>query len=254
MGDTLSDADRDRMRRGGVLPLTSEQGLAAFDAALGTGTPLVAPLALDLAALGQAAEAGLLPPLLAGLVRAPRSRRAAPAGPTLAQHLGGLSPEDQDRLVLEAVQTQVAAVLGHDSGAAVPAGRAFSELGFDSLIAVELRNRLAAATGLRLPSTLVFDYPNAGALAAHLAERLRPAVVSPVVALLAELDQLEQSLRAATADDEERSRVTARLHGLLSAWQGTSAAPAGGTALAEELETATDDEMFDLLGKEFGIS
>ncbi|SNT10733.1 Acyl transferase domain-containing protein, partial [Streptosporangium subroseum] len=252
MGETLTDADRDRMRRGGVLPLTAEQGLAAFDAALGTGTALVAPLALDPAALGQAAEFGLLPPLLAGLVRAPRSRRAAPAGPTLGRRLDGLSPEDQDRLVLEAVQAQVAAVLGHDSGAAVPAGRAFTELGFDSLTAVELRNRLMAATELRLPSTLVFDYPNAGALAAHLAERLRPAVVSPVVALLAELDQLEQGLRAATADDEERSRVTARLNSLLAGWQG--AASTGGAVLAEELETATDDEMFDLLGKEFGIS
>ncbi|MEV6863862.1 type I polyketide synthase [Streptosporangium subroseum] len=252
MGETLTGADRDRMRRGGVLPLTPGQGLAAFDAALGTRTALVAPLAVDPAALGQAAEFGLLPPLLAGLVRAPRSRRAAPAGPTLGRRLDGLSPEDQDRLVLEAVQAQVAAVLGHDSGAAVPAGRAFTELGFDSLTAVELRNRLMAATELRLPSTLVFDYPNAGALAAHLAERLRPAVVSPVVALLAELDQLEQGLRAATADDEERSRVTARLNGLLAGWQG--AASTGGAVLAEELETATDDEMFDLLGKEFGIS
>jgi hypothetical protein len=77
-------------------------------------------------------------------------------------------------------------------------------------------------------------------------------VVSPVVALMAELDQLEQGLRAATADDEERSRVTARLNSLLAGWQG--AASTGGAVLAEELETATDDEMFDLLGKEFGIS
>ncbi|MFK3983762.1 SDR family NAD(P)-dependent oxidoreductase [Micromonospora sp. NPDC050397] len=254
MGGSLSDVERERMRRGGVLPLTPEQGLAAFDAALGTGTALVAPLALDPAALGQAAEAGLLPPLLAGLVRAPRGRRATPTGPTLGQRLDGLSAADQDRLVLDAVQTQVAAVLGHDSGAAVPAGRAFSELGFDSLTAVDLRNRLMAVTGLRLPSTLVFDYPNAAALAEHLAERLRPVVVSPVVALLAELDQLEQGLRTTTADDEERSRVTARLTGLLAAWHGTGAAPTVGVALADELETATDDEMFDLLGKEFGIS
>ncbi|MBP2706922.1 SDR family NAD(P)-dependent oxidoreductase [Microbispora sp. RL4-1S] len=252
MGEALTRADRERMRRGGVLPLTAEQGLAAFDAALSAGTPVVAPLALDPAGLGQAAEAGLLPPLLAGLARAPRGRRAAPTGPTLDQRLSGLSPEDQDRLVLETVQGQVAAVLGHDSGAAVPAGRAFSELGFDSLTAVDLRNRLMAVTGLRLPSTLVFDYPNVGALAAHLADRLRPAAVSPVEALLAELDELERGMRAATADDEDRSRVTARLNSLLAAWQG--AATSGGTALVEELETASDDEMFDLLGKEFGIS
>ncbi|WP_203794871.1 SDR family NAD(P)-dependent oxidoreductase, partial [Actinoplanes derwentensis] len=251
MGET---ADLARMRRGGILPLTAEQGLAAFDAALGAGVPVIAPLALDPAALGQAAAAGMLPPLLAGLIRTPRQRAEAPAGPSLGQRLTGLSEDDQDRLVLDVVRDQVAAVLGHDSGAAVPAGRAFSELGFDSLTAVELRNRLGAATGLRLPSTLVFDYPNAGTLAAHLVERLRPAVVSPMVALLAELDQLERGLLDTSADEQDRSRVTARLHGLLAAWQGTGTAPAGGASLADELESASDDQMFDLLGKEFGIS
>ncbi|MEE1827352.1 SDR family NAD(P)-dependent oxidoreductase [Streptomyces sp. BE20] len=257
MGESLTDADRERMRRGGVLPLTAEQGLAALDAALGTGEPLVAPLALDPAALGQAAEVGLLPPLLAGLVRAPRSRRDVSAGPALGRRLEGLPAEDQDRIVLEAVQGQVAAVLGYDSGAAVPVARPFSELGFDSLIAVDLRNRLMAVTGLRLPSTLVFDYPNTAALAAHLAERLRPATVSSVAALLAELDRLEKGLQAASAGDDERSRVTARLHGLLAAWQGADTVPTGGTGgavLVDELEAATDDEMFDLIGKEFGIS
>ncbi|MFE7563897.1 phosphopantetheine-binding protein, partial [Kitasatospora sp. NPDC057500] len=250
----LADADRDRMRRGGVLPLTAEQGLAAFDAALGSARALVAPLSLDRAALGQAAAVGMLPPLLAGLVRAPRGHRAVPAGPTLGERLDGLPAEEQDRLVLEAVQTQVAAVLGHDSAAAVPVGRAFNELGFDSLTAVELRNRLTAVTGLRLPSTLVFDYPNAGVLAAHLVERLRPAAVSPTAALLLELDRFEQELRTVSPDAEGRSRVTARLHGLLASWKSADAARTGGSVLADELESATDDEVFDLLGKEFGIS
>ncbi|WP_344820574.1 type I polyketide synthase, partial [Actinoplanes cyaneus] len=250
MGGTLGDAERRRMRAGGIVPLTAEQGLAAFDAALATQSPVVAALGLDPAALGQAAEAGLLPPLLSGLARTPR-KTAAPTGPLLGARLAGLAAEDQDRIVLETVQAQVAAVLGHESSSAVPPGRAFQELGFDSLTAVDLRNRLMTVTGLRLPSTLVFDYPNAAALAGHLAEQLRPEVVSPVVALLAELDQLEQGLRATAADDTERSRVTARLAGLLAAWQG---GPGGGASLAQELETATDDEMFDLLGKEFGIS
>ncbi|WP_433789716.1 SDR family NAD(P)-dependent oxidoreductase [Actinoplanes sp. CA-252034] len=251
MGGTLGDAERRRLRAGGIVPLTTEQGLAAFDAAVAADRPVVAALGLDTAALAQAAAAGMLPPLLSGLVRAPRERRDVPAGPLLGARLAGLSATDQDRIVLETVQAQVAAVLGHDSGAAVPAGRAFSELGFDSLTAVDLRNRLMTVTGLRLPSTLVFDYPNAAVLAEHLAGELRPEVVSPVVALLAELDQLEQGLRATTPDDGERSQVTARLAGLLAAWQGGGA---GATDLVQELATATDDEMFDLLGKEFGIS
>ncbi|MCM4084180.1 type I polyketide synthase [Paractinoplanes hotanensis] len=251
MGSTLTEPERRRLKLGGIIPLTANQGLAAFDAAIAGGQPLVAPLALDPAALGQAAAAGLLPPMLAGLARAPRGPQAILTGPALDQRLAGLSEEDQNRIVLETVQAQVAAVLGHESEADVPAGRAFSELGFDSLTAVDLRNRLMAVTGRKLPSTLVFDYPNAGALAAHLADEMRPAVVSPVVALLAELDQIEQGLRTAgTADDDERKRVTARLTGLLAAWQGDTAA----ISLADELEAATDDEVFDLLDKEFGIS
>ncbi len=259
MGRTLGDGERRRMRAGGIVPLSAEQGLAAFDAAVGAGVPRVAALGLDPAALGQAAAVGMLPPLLSGLVRAPRGRQATPAGPLLGTRLAGLSAEEQDRVVLETVQAQVAAVLGHDSGSAVPPARAFNELGFDSLTAVDLRNRLMTVTGLRLPSTLVFDYPNAAALAGHLAERLRPEVVSPIAALMTELDQWERGLTATAADDAERSQVTARLTSLLAAWQsdapdgGPGAAPAG-VGLVDEIETATDDEMFDLLGKEFGIS
>src|SRR5262249_39903036 len=119
---------------------------------------------------------------LRGLVRTPVQRRAATSSP-----LAGVPVERYRDVLLDLVRGQVAVVLGHGSAAAVDPDRAFTELGFDSLTAVELRNRLATATGLRLPATLVFDYPTARALATHLggelptsgaAPELPPAVVS----------------------------------------------------------------------------
>ncbi|WP_253267543.1 acyl carrier protein, partial [Streptomyces sp. NL15-2K] len=178
MGNALTDADRERMRRGGVLPLTAEQGLAAFDAALGAGRPHVAPLALDLAALREATGA---PALLRGLVRAPARSTADTA---LGRRLADLPAEQRDAAVLGLVRAQVADVLGYGRAEDVEPERAFSDLGFDSLSAVELRNRLATVTGLRLTSTLVFDYPNALVLAGQIGAELAgaaPATAAPML-------------------------------------------------------------------------
>ncbi|WP_308408760.1 SDR family NAD(P)-dependent oxidoreductase, partial [Streptomyces sp. AC627_RSS907] len=175
MGEALTDTDRDRMRRGGILPLTVEQGLAAFDAALGSGRPVVAALGVDTAALR---TVDYVPPLLAGLV--PGRAKATP-GSSLAQRLATLPEHERGRTLLALVSGQVAAVLGYASPAQLDPERAFNELGFDSLTAVELRNRLATVTGLRLPSTLVFDYPNTTLLASFLGARLSSAHGSAVV-------------------------------------------------------------------------
>ncbi|MEE1824200.1 beta-ketoacyl synthase N-terminal-like domain-containing protein, partial [Streptomyces sp. BE20] len=175
-----TDADRERMRRGGVLPLTAEQGLAAFDAALSGGRPLVAALAVDTAVLREAIGA---PTLLRGLVHTPGGPAA---GTSLGLRLAGLPVEQRVTAVLGLIRAQVSDVLGYDRAEDVDPKRAFNELGFDSLTAVELRNRLAAATGLRLPSTLVFDYPNATLLAGHVGAELAgaaPAVAAPVPAV-----------------------------------------------------------------------
>ncbi|WP_425548284.1 SDR family NAD(P)-dependent oxidoreductase, partial [Actinoplanes cyaneus] len=166
MGGTLGDGDRERMRRGGIVPLSVEQGLAAFDAALGSNRAVVAALGVDTAALR---TADYVPPLLSGLVPA---RAAVPAENSLARRLAGLPERDRARVLQALVSTHVGGVLGYAATDQLDPERAFSELGFDSLTAVELRNRLAAATGLRLPSTLVFDYPNAVVLAAYLAGEL----------------------------------------------------------------------------------
>jgi hypothetical protein len=110
-------------------------------------------------ALRAQARAGSLPALLRGLVKVP-AQAAEPAGGSLAQRLAGVPEDERESVVLELVQAQVAAVLGHESGAAIDPDRAFKDMGFDSLASVGLRNRLGKITALRLPATLVFDDPD----------------------------------------------------------------------------------------------
>nr|WLD30100.1 GomC [Streptomyces rubellomurinus] len=163
MGAQLDAADLARLERTGVGALSQERGLDLFDLALGSEAALLAPVRLDPAALRSQARAGLLPALLRGLAPVP-ARRAASGG-SLAQRLAGVERSERERIVLDAVREQVAAVLGHASAAAVDTERAFKDLGFDSLSAVELRNRLTQATGVRLPATLIFDHPTPAAVA-----------------------------------------------------------------------------------------
>ncbi|MGW3406305.1 SDR family NAD(P)-dependent oxidoreductase, partial [Streptomyces zhihengii] len=147
---------------------STEQGLALFDAALGLSAAHVVPVRLDLAAVRAAGE---VPALLRGLVTG-RVRRgvaqASGAGLALAQRLRSMPGARRAQVLLELVRGSAAAVLGHASVDAVGERQAFKDLGFDSLTAVELRNRLTAATGLRLPATLVFDYPSPAVLTDHL--------------------------------------------------------------------------------------
>ncbi|WSK48184.1 SDR family NAD(P)-dependent oxidoreductase [Micromonospora zamorensis] len=181
-----ADLDPDavqRISRGGLALITPEDGLGLLDAA-GQRTAVV-PLRLT---SGRTAPT-TVHPLLRNLVRAGRrgTARAATGDASLVQRLGALRPAEQREAFLDLVRTHVASVLGHGSGQAVAPGKAFQETGFDSLAAVELRNGLNAATGLRLPATLVFDHPSPAALAAHLHETLfgadltgAPEVTAPV--------------------------------------------------------------------------
>ncbi|MFI0736450.1 type I polyketide synthase [Streptomyces sp. NPDC021225] len=183
MTEGLGATDRARMARGGLAPLTDEQGLALLDTAGTVDEAVLLATPLDFRALRAQAAAGALPPILRGLVRVPARRAAAAAdaaGATAAEapaalraRLAGLpGPAERTGALLELVRTQAAAVLGHGAAETVDAEGEFRELGFDSLTAVELRNRLAAATGLRLATTLVFDHPSPAALARHMAEQL----------------------------------------------------------------------------------
>ncbi len=168
----LSAGDRARIARSGMLTLSAQEGLECFDAALATPQALLVGMRLDGAALRAQARAGLLPALLRGLVRA-GPRRAG--GGSLAARLTGLREGERERVTLEAVRSEVALVLGYRSLDAVDPSRTFKDLGFDSLTAIELRNRLAGVTALRLPATLVFDYPTPLALAGFLTQALTEA-------------------------------------------------------------------------------
>ncbi|MGD0063774.1 MAG: SDR family NAD(P)-dependent oxidoreductase [Streptosporangiaceae bacterium] len=167
----LTDTDVARVQRSGVLPLSSADGLALFDAALATRRDQLVPVRLDpgLLSYGDPAE---VPPLLRALYRGPARRLAgqARAGetPELRERLLRLPAAERQALLTDLICTSAAAVLGHENADLLHAGHAFRDLGVDSLTAVELRNRLNAATGLLLPATLVFDHPTPADLAAHL--------------------------------------------------------------------------------------
>ncbi|WP_285223081.1 type I polyketide synthase, partial [Frankia nepalensis] len=174
MAAQLTTANQDRLARTGMTPLTPHRGLTLFDTALTLGAASLTPVVYDASVLR--ARGAELPPLLRGLVRGPvqRALAAAAAQPeqSLAQRLTGLSAADRAKAVLDVVRAQVAATLGYESAEGVAADRGFKDLGLDSLTAVELRNRLGKATSLRLPATLVFNFPTPGELAGHLVAEL----------------------------------------------------------------------------------
>jgi acyl carrier protein len=249
----LGAAGRGRAR-GAVLPLDTAHGLDLLDAALDADSALAVAVHIDLATLRTQAQAGPLPPLWRALVRAPAAQPTAPSGGTLRQQLAGLPEAGQHELILRLVRTQAAAVLGHPSVEPVRPGAAFRDLGFDSLTAIELRNRLAAATGLRLPATLAFDQPTPQALADWLRaaigqDGIAPAPAAPV---LTELDKLRSVLSGINPDEIERAKITARLEALLSDWKSVNG-QANGDAAGIELDSVTDNEMFDYIDKEFGL-
>ncbi|OIJ88198.1 type I polyketide synthase, partial [Streptomyces monashensis] len=188
----LGDADQARAGRGGVLAITATEGMELFDAALASGQALLVPIKMDLrGARSGAAAGGPVPHLLRGLVPVGRqqARAAAAKDGDLRRRLAGLDTAEQQALLLDLVRTQAAVVLGHSGADGVRADTAFNEAGFDSLTSVEMRNRLREATGLKLPATLIFDYPTPQALAACLREEFgdtvatgTPAATAAVVA------------------------------------------------------------------------
>ncbi|MEU6784665.1 SDR family NAD(P)-dependent oxidoreductase [Nonomuraea angiospora] len=172
---TLSEADRARLARTGVAPLSTADGLALLDAACAGDRAALVPIRLEFAALRMAAQFGALPTILRELV--PTSKRRVvgndpAAASELRERLARMPEAEHARVLLDLVLGQVATVLGYRDAGAVEQDRPFNEAGFDSLTAVEFRNRMNAATGLRLPATLIFDYPTPVQLVQYLRGRL----------------------------------------------------------------------------------
>ncbi|GGX46849.1 type I polyketide synthase [Streptomyces chryseus] len=278
MAGTLTDVDAARLRRTGIVPLHRAEGLAVLDAVLAgpEDAAVILPVRVDPAAL-HAHDAERIPEVLRSLA-APASTSASSTAGTnapdadrrgtaaLAERLAGASRAERAAVLAEAIRTEVAAVLGHGDTMAVTRDGNFRELGLDSLTAVELRNRLAAATGLRLPATIVFDQPTPQALAVFLDRELP----GPETAVLHTLDRLQEQLDGApeaVVDDEVRGRVTRRLEALLATLAVPGRPADGGPAVTDgtgagrsdrpdeavgnRLRTATDDELFDLLDNKF---
>ncbi|MYW58228.1 SDR family NAD(P)-dependent oxidoreductase, partial [Streptomyces sp. SID8370] len=255
--EKLGEADLARMARDGVLPLSNDEGLALFDAALAGRQPLAVGAGLDLAALRARARAGSLPPLFRELTGVSRGVRraaggtsgAADSGPPVREQLAVLSGPERLETLLGLVRGHVAAVLGHTDAGGVGSERPFKELGFDSLTSVELRNRLNAALGLRLPSTLVFGHPTPLALARHLLTELAPEQEDPVASVLADLERIEARLVSLDAAEGGRNRLTGRVRDLLLRLETEAAEPEA----AVSLTSASDDEIFDFIDRELGV-
>ncbi|HEY0229258.1 MAG TPA: type I polyketide synthase, partial [Mycobacterium sp.] len=178
MTGALGAADRARFGRDGIVAMSSGQALELMDTALIVDEPFLLPAHIDLAALRVKFDAGTLPPMFVDLINAPTRRQvddslaAAKSKSALLQRLEGLPEDEQHAVLLDLVRSNIATVLGNASPEAIDPDRAFQELGFDSLTAVEMRNRLKTASGLALSPTLIFDYPNSAALAGYMHREL----------------------------------------------------------------------------------
>ncbi|MFI0901859.1 beta-ketoacyl reductase, partial [Streptomyces sp. NPDC020983] len=254
MTGKLTATDHARMARTGVNPLATGKALALFDAALAAGEPHVVAAEFDLSA-----QAGALPPMarsLAGARAGAAVRRSAAARPAdLSGRLAAMGRDERHALLLDLVRTHAATVLGHADAEAVATDTPFKDLGFDSLTAVELRNRLAAATGVRLPAAAVFRHPTPGAMAEHLGSELGPADDDAAEPVLRELERLEAAVAQERPAGEAGSRLVKRLQDLL--WRLGDGADASGTdggSGQEALESASDEEMFALIDQQLGSS
>ncbi|MFB7256183.1 type I polyketide synthase [Streptomyces nojiriensis] len=275
----------DRMRRHGIIAMSPERTLASLRHALDRDETTLTLVDMDWKRFTLAFTADRPRPLLLELPEARRVIESAErestedlaGGVPLSTQLAGLPDVEQERLLLDLVRTAVAAVLGHADLTAVEAGRAFKELGFDSLTSVELRNRLGAVSGLKLPASLVFDHPTPAAVAEFLRAGIVPDAVAGGAPLLEELDKLEAVLERGTADNVVRARVTMRLQSLLAKWNdsddpagrhsGTTAADGPATGIgpdgeagapdaardeAEQLQDASDEELFAFINEGLG--
>jgi polyketide synthase 12 len=248
----------DSLRRGGLPLLPVDSGLATLDRIVVEDEPCPVVVRVEWPRFHSRFTSLRPSPLLADLPDVRRlstaeSPASAKRGEALIEKLTSLPEEDREPAVLDLVCAHVAAALGYDSPEQVDRKRAFKDVGFDSLIAVQLRDRLNAATGLRLPATLVFDYPNPTSLASFLRSEVATSVPSPTDAALAEFDRLEASLSAMSFEETEvRDVLVSRARGLLSRLSGTVQAASAEEGDVATLTAASDDELFNFINTQLG--
>ncbi|WP_201792994.1 type I polyketide synthase, partial [Mycobacterium avium] len=246
----LGAADLARFGRDGIVAMSSQEALELMDTALIVDEPFLLPAHIDLAALRVKFDGGTLPPMFVDLINAPTRRQvddslaAAKSKSALLQRLEGLPEDEQQAVLLDLVRSNIATVLGSSSPEAIHPDRAFQELGFDSLTAVEMRNRLKAATGLALSPTLIFDYPNSAALAGYMYRELVGTSEQPTAAAApgeAEIQRVVGSIPV------KRLRQAGVLELLLAlANESTGAAQSATPAVTTEKDIA-DMDLDDLV-------
>ncbi|WP_421671939.1 type I polyketide synthase [Saccharopolyspora spinosa] len=252
-GMAVQEGNEAHLRRRGLVPMEPQSALFALQQALSQRETAITVADVDWERFAASFTAARPRPLLEEIVdlRPDTETEEKHGAGELGQQLAALPPAERGHLLLEVVLAETASTLGHDSAEAVQPDRTFAELGFDSLTAVELRNRLNAVTGLRLPPTLVFDHPTPLALS----EQLVPALVAEpdngIESLLAELDRLDTTLaQGPSIPLEDQAKVAERLHALLAKWDGARDGTARATS-PQSLTAATDDEIFDLIDRKF---
>jgi polyketide synthase 7 len=248
----LGDRDKARMSRIGLGALSTSQALESFDAAMLADRPVVVAARVDRTALSDNAAA--LPPLLRELADRPTRRvvtdtETAASTTGLGARLHGLTAEARQRALVDVVCGNAATVLGLPNGADVDPGRAFQDLGFDSLTAVELRNRLKTATGLTLSPTLIFDYPTPAILAGHLDAQLAATTGQPDPA--ARFNDIARELRALLDQPgwapDDKAQLIQNLITTLA-----PAGPAESEHIDDDLHAATESQLFAILDEELG--
>jgi polyene macrolide polyketide synthase len=249
----FDEVDLARLRRSGLVDLVTNDALHLFDLAVNHQLGDVVAVRLDATALRDQAASGQLGPLLRNLV--PATRKPATTSTDLPARLAGLDRSGQHRVLTELVCTQAALVLGHPPTAIIDPDREFNDLGFDSLSAVEFRNRLRTATTLTLPATLVFDYPTPHELATYLTDHLgghaRAEIELETItadSVEALFDELERALSRKAANEHDRIAIVERLQALTTSWIDQNVlSDLNGHA---DVELATEEELYAILDHE----
>jgi polyene macrolide polyketide synthase len=244
-----------RLSRLGLRPMAPDRAVAALHEALGLDDTFVAVADVDWERFVPTFTMARRRPLIEDLpearqVIAAADHQDADSASALRSRLDGLDTADRLDLLATLVCTEAARVLSHSSPDAIEPERAFRDMGFDSIASVELRKRLNAATGLHLPATVAFDHPTPRILAEHLGAELlgvTPAV-PPTTRVFGDIDRLAETLAEVAEDDAVRKRVAQRLRELLDSCDSTSR---DAEDMSAQLDSASDEEIFDFIDKRF---